>query len=393
MRGRVAVVHVFFDIIGGGERLALSLSRALCEAGYSVDIYTATEPERFMDKIRRMFNIMPECARFRYWNPGFEEAIRRLSRGRMVRLRRLMAYSRLFETLKELRESTRDVVIETQCNIPSPVDISYIHFPAIIDYMSDERGGLLRTPYNIAVRFLARRLAGIPGRVLTNSRWTARVISRVHGFYPIVVYPPVDTSDMERLRRRGPEERDKVVVTVSRMTPEKRLWEIPRLAALLRDYMFVIIGSTDKYSEPVVKKIKEEASRHNARDRVMLLLNADRDTLLYWLASARYYLHPPFPEHFGIAVVEGMAAGLIPIVYRDGGAWYDIVSRVAYMLSYRDIAEAARIIAKLDSNPDLAHGLAAKAARVASQFSYERFKTRILEIVRDVEEIKNVSIQ
>ena len=32
-----------------------------------------------------------------------------------------------------------------------------------------------------------------------------------------------------------------------------------------------------------------------------------------------------YAEHFGIGNVEGLAAGLIPVVHRSGGPWLDIV--------------------------------------------------------------------
>jgi glycosyltransferase involved in cell wall biosynthesis len=46
------------------------------------------------------------------------------------------------------------------------------------------------------------------------------------------------------------------------------------------------------------------------------------------MSQASIYLHPPFAEHFGIAIAEAAAAGLVPVVYRDGGGWTDIASRV-----------------------------------------------------------------
>jgi len=47
------------------------------------------------------------------------------------------------------------------------------------------------------------------------------------------------------------------------------------------------------------------------------------------MSQASIYLHPPLAEHFGIAIAEAAAAaGLVPVVYRDGGGWTDIASRI-----------------------------------------------------------------
>ncbi|MFP3287105.1 MAG: glycosyltransferase [Acidilobus sp.] len=37
------------------------------------------------------------------------------------------------------------------------------------------------------------------------------------------------------------------------------------------------------------------------------------------MSEASIYLHPPLAEHFGIAIAEAAAAGLVPAVYGDGG--------------------------------------------------------------------------
>ena len=62
---------------------------------------------------------------------------------------------------------------------------------------------------------------------------------------------------------------------------------------------------------------------------------------------AKVYLHPPFPEHFGIAIAEGAAAGAVPVVYRDGGGWTDVASRIDPSLGYTNVDEAAAIVRSL----------------------------------------------
>jgi len=120
------------------------------------------------------------------------------------------------------------------------------------------------------------------------------------------------------------------------------------------------------------KRIKEEGL-----DNVELLTNLPRDRLRELLGRARYYLHPSFPEHFGIAVVEAMATGCIPIVYRDGGAWFDIVSRVSDILGYSDVNEVPGIIRRIESDRVLYEELENKSISVSKEFNYERFKSEL----------------
>ena len=55
------------------------------------------------------------------------------------------------------------------------------------------------------------------------------------------------------------------------------------------------------------------------------IVNAPYAELLRWLARASIGLSTMVDEHFGINVVEYMAAGLIPVVHASAGPLLDIV--------------------------------------------------------------------
>ena len=60
-----------------------------------------------------------------------------------------------------------------------------------------------------------------------------------------------------------------------------------------------------------------------------------------------YVLLPRMLPHFGIAVVEGMAAGCPVIVHKSGCPYEDIIDRGYYGLVYQTIEELAEKIDKL----------------------------------------------
>jgi Glycosyltransferase len=99
------------------------------------------------------------------------------------------------------------------------------------------------------------------------------------------------------------------------------------------------------------------------------------------MSQASIYLHPPFAEHFGIAIAEAAATGLVPVVYRDGGGWTDIVSRIDEGLGYTSVEEVAHIIKSLLDDGIRLKELSAKARKVAKSFSYEKFKERLNEVI------------
>ena len=74
----------------------------------------------------------------------------------------------------------------------------------------------------------------------------------------------------------------------------------------------------------------------------------------------------------------------MPVVYRDGGGWTDIVSRIDKGLGYTSVEEAAHIIRSLLNDPGRLKELSARAREVAKGFSYERFKGRLNEVIEEL---------
>jgi glycosyltransferase involved in cell wall biosynthesis len=385
---RVAVFHALFSELGGGEVFAVNLGRALSELGFDVDFYTFELNPNF----RNVLGGIPGRLKI-LKKPLYVDLLEGLSSGRFVRLRRLLLYKYLAEILDEISRSY-DLTIETQSNIPYSTDISYIHFPALIDYVLwSSRGSMktfiLRQAYNSILNHLLKQLCrlGRPKLILTNSSWTAKWVLRAYGgTSPIkVLHPPVDVEYF--LEVANEDMRENLIITISRFTPEKNLGEILKIAKSLKDHNFLLVGSVSKYSKPVIENLRNYIESEGL-ENVILKFNVPRNELREILSKAKYYLHPPFPEHFGIAVVEAMAAGCIPIVYKDGGVWYDIVSRVSDVLGYRDVNEVPNIIRNLDSNKDLYITLRSRSIEISKEFSYENFKNNLSKWVDYILKIK-----
>ena len=101
------------------------------------------------------------------------------------------------------------------------------------------------------------------------------------------------------------------------------------------------------------------------------------------MSKASVCSDPPVAEAFCIAIAEAAASGLVPMVYRDGGGWTDIASRIDQGLGYTGVDEAAHIVRSPLNDPGRLRALSAKAKEVAKGFSYERFKERN-EIIKEL---------
>ncbi|MGC8983600.1 MAG: glycosyltransferase, partial [Desulfurococcaceae archaeon] len=279
------------------------------------------------------------------------------------------------KALERVREEC-DLVIDTSSNAPTKADVVYVHYPA---NLSSCRRDLVWRAYDLAVEMLVKSTMGYPRLVLCNSTWTMRKFVEVfgRGYRVGVLHPPVDTDYFRDVCAK-----ENLVVTVSRFTPEKNLEKLVDVAKIIPYMEFIIVGSASKYSHSssVIEKIKRRAEELDVKN-LRLVVNAPREELRELLCRAKVYLHPPFPEHFGIAVAEAMASGAVPVVYRDGGAWTDLVSLVDERLGYRDITEIPEILRLVESEADV---LRKKSRQIAEKYSQRAFKKKLLDYLADL---------
>ena len=368
---RVAIVHALFEVVGGDARLALEMYRALRELGHQVDLYTAHVNEGAWRALTGDLKEAPRPITIK------EPFASRLA-GRALALRSILATSGLARGLKG-SSLDYDVVVDTYSNVPMRwVSAAYVHFPTalLLDFhRAYRRLSLHERLYYGLVGREARRLASSRTAVMTNSTWTAERVRRVYGSQRVyVVHPPVNVKELSTLGG----DRGKVVLTVSRIDWDKRVTEIPEIARLLPEAEFYLVGSTSSSSGPILNLIEERA---RGLRNFHLETNVPRKRIFELMSQASIYLHPPHAEHFGIAIAEAAAAGLVPVVYRDGGGWTDIASRIDQGLGYTNIKEAASIIRSLLNDHERFKRLSAKAREVAKDFSYERFKIRLSEVI------------
>jgi glycosyltransferase involved in cell wall biosynthesis len=300
--------------------------------------------------------------------------------GRFFYYRRLVTVDELARPARHLRKNY-DIIIETQSNMPLRwADVIYIHYPAIAGFMTaqSQRKGVTWNVYNWLVARKAWSMVDSTRPIMTNSTWTVEHVRSIYGNERVyVVHPPVNVEELSSLAERT--KRGKIALTVSRIAPEKRLPQLVEVARLVPEVEFYLVGAMGPASGPVIQELKRRAE---GLRNFHLETDVPRRRITELMSQVSVYLHPPFAEHFGIAIAEAAAAGLVPVVYRDGGGWTDIVSRIDQGLGYTSVEEAARIVRSLLNDPGRLKALSAKAREVAKGFSYEAFRARVDEVIR-----------
>jgi hypothetical protein len=88
----------------------------------------------------------------------------------------------------------------------------------------------------------------------------------------------------------------------------------------------VIMGST-RHDEDIrlLDSLRDEVTTLGLQDHVRFVANAPYSELQRYMQQALIGLHTMWNEHFGISIVEMMAAGLIVVAHNSGGPRLDIV--------------------------------------------------------------------
>ncbi|KAF8574226.1 glycosyltransferase family 4 protein [Ramaria rubella] len=149
-----------------------------------------------------------------------------------------------------------------------------------------------------------------------------------------IVYPACDTKQMSTFALTG---RRRTIISLAQFRPEKdHAAQLYSLAELFKTYTqhrsesdqvkLVLMGSSRNAGDAArVEKLKALAEELGVQSNVEFVVNAPYSLLLEHLRRASIGLSTMVDEHFGIDVVEFMAAGLIPVVHASGGPLLDIV--------------------------------------------------------------------
>ena len=382
----VAVTHTTLNVLGGAEKLCLTTIEGLKLANHEVTLVTVEKTNwRF---VREMVgNVI---------RPDHEVYFTTTKLSRRVSHWVIVAAVYVFELLAIRSRGKYDLIINTYGDLFNSIaDVVYVHFPwrATLKYSqippitNSERWKIyLRLYTSIAWLFDKNKRAII----LTNSRFVEKVVKEFLHRKSMVVYPPVDIEAfMSPIETQG---REDLVITLSGYSPKKRLESVLYVAKHVKSARFLVIGKADVYSQATLRKLKRLIETLGVKDRVELLTNIPRSTLLNLLSRAKVYLHVMPQEHFGVAIVEAMASGCVPIVHRSGGPWLDILGEKQgeYGYAYDTPQEAAEFIKMLLTNEAKRKPMASAAIERSLKFDKVAFKRKIVRIAEDLYACKNV---
>jgi glycosyltransferase involved in cell wall biosynthesis len=225
--------------------------------------------------------------------------------------------------------------------------------------------------------------------VLANSSFTADWIERRWGVSAEIVYPPVDLAIPSAAK-------EDLIVSIGRFDGMKgrkgHLAQVEAfrkfLAATRAPWRLCLIGSCYGEEDRSYLALVQEAARDLP---VEFAVNAERAAMCSQLAKAKIFWHtaglydneqdkPYKAEHFGIATVEAMRAGCVPVVIASGGQ-REIVREGLDGFLCADLPGLIETTKAVANNEALLAGLAEQARSRSRNFSGEAFERRMREIV------------
>jgi glycosyltransferase involved in cell wall biosynthesis len=376
---KAVVIHHTLNTLGGETTVAIETIESLYELGYEVEFVTVQPPD--LDSISRAYGKKIHIGRIKSLLP--------------FKLNYFGIYQRLLTMLSsstiDLKNS--DVVINTHGDaLPYRISgatpyLLYLHFPTFLmsstaSYASNKyRKSLFWRayfkPYTLITQSLAVRAITRSSLILTNSAFSREAIREafadVHAY---VLYPPVDAERFSHAYSQTINAREAKVLVVARFSPEKQIENAIKVAHLLgRNIKFHIVGSLAPANRPYFKMLQNLIETYGLTQTVTLTPNASNEELVDAMSKSMIYFHTMIGEHFGVSIVEAMAAGLIPIVPSYGGCSEIVPSEY----QYHTLEEAAEYIAKYAKIADDQKRI--QMHEIARQFSPDNFRKSMKQYI------------
>ena len=366
------VIHGDFNPCGGAERLSLITMQALLEIGIDFDLTTLKSPH--ISKLQNTYG------------KNLVSVMEKINKINVINI------------MEELRQQQQedhedynyDITINTNgdaapyyhSSFSKDNAITYCHFPSTKYHIESENIEYLKTDLGMTERSnvfsdnknyedinnpidcktklqFSRRKECFDilkygywnlmrnSTVITNSEFSRRAIVNAFGMNNIyILSPPIDIETFRNVASmsNGDDERNDIVLVISRIAPHKKIENAIKLAKILKDNKIgkgmKIVGNLYDYFFDYYYELKHMVLDLGLTDYITFEINASLAKLLYIIGESRVYFHPMVGDHFGMAVVEAIAAGLIPVVPNEGGP----TEFVPREYQFNTIEQAAEII-------------------------------------------------
>jgi glycosyltransferase involved in cell wall biosynthesis len=370
------VVHISLNARGGGERLAVATIKAISTMGIGVELSTVEKPDMAL----------------------IHDAYGTSIDGDLKKIRTLNILQKSSPRNYSLTVNTHgDMLPFYHKDFTKKNAITYCHYPIaryLIDCSDPDYSSVLqnmcllgmppavRNGYYGAARSAYTKMM-LNSTVLTNSEFSRKAIFKTFGVDSTILPPPVDV-DIFRNGCLSSNIRDDSILVISRFHPSKKIENAVHLAKLLRHnevgLCMNIVGNMPLDGIGYFNYLDELVRHYSLEDFVKFEINVRFDRLLDLMRRSKVYVHPLPGEPFGISTVEGMSAGIIPVVPDIGGHTEFVPSKYQFHTFGQGVeAVAAALAAPPSERIKLSHS--------TQKYSATNYVKRFQQILAEVMDI------
>lgn len=237
--------------------------------------------------------------------------------------------------------------------------------------------------------------------IMVNSSWTENHISNLWELSKnntkvniYKVFPPCDNTEFLQIKRLSYNEEfftNKVtkLISVGQFRPEKdhamqirTMFELRKIIPENKwaTIKLVLVGGSRNFEDNRRINELQDLCKHLAvENNVEFKINIPYNELKREMSESLIGLHTMWNEHFGIAVVEMLAAGLITIAHRSGGPLMDIIDETEEFktgfLAVHDVEYAENIANILNMSNSVLQGIQERARSSVQRFSDKCFES------------------
>ena len=339
---KAALYNPYLDTLGGGERYCVGVIKAFQKAGYKVDIQWGDKgivsklSERFGQKLDSV-NVVSNINRGDSYDACFW-----ISDGSVP-------------TLKSRKNILHFQVPFTQVNGKTLIN---------------------------KMKFFRIK------HIVVNSEFTKNIIDKEYGVNSTVLYPPVSVSAFKPKRKQN------IVSYVGRfsaLTQQKHqeiiIEVFKKFYKKNKNWKLVLAGGIEVGNDKFTDKLKEEAKGYPIEimespkfSEITTLLGVSK---MFWSASG-YGVDeekkPSLVEHFGITVVEAMAAKAIPLICNKGGH-KEIVNDSSNGYLWDKKSQLLSNALELSANRKEMNEMAKQAQVQSQEFSEDNFERAFINLL------------
>lgn len=343
---KALIFSPYLNSLGGGERYILCVAEFLLEKNYRVDLAWQ------FSNIKKL-------------------ALNKLN----INIERVIINPNIFKALKKQHN------LLEKYKITSRYDLIFFVSDGSIPLLFGKKNILhFQVPFtNIGGKKLFNQLKlRFIQKIICNSFFTKKIIDKEFGVKSLVLYPPF--SGIFK-----PGKKENIILSVGRfdniLHSKKQDILIRVFKELinekkLKNWKLVLVGGV-LHGKDFVKKLKIEAKdfpieiKTNVTFEELKKLYAEAK--IYWHAAGfgeNLIQHPERAEHFGISVVEAMAAGCLPIVF-NGGGLPEIISDGKNGFLFDSLDELKKLTIKIANDENARKKLVLKAQQRVKDFRKE----------------------